>query len=148
MDSDSIVVMESGASWPAWVDQEAGAVSNVVVLARQPGESLSDFEERARRRIESTVEVASPRRGVLVCGAGTSRELSSSRTRIVKALLEIVRRSGGGDVVLVGQCDDRLELQLTSYARKLNLRDREATGLVRVRFRAAPETARAETRVA
>ena len=32
---DSIVVMESGAHWPAWVDREAGAVSNVVILARQ-----------------------------------------------------------------------------------------------------------------
>jgi hypothetical protein len=133
MELDSIVVMESGAHWPAWVDEEAGAVSNVVVLARQGGESVAEFEARARLRLESLVELAAPRRGVLVCGPCSSNESSTCRARIAQALIAIVRRSGGGEVVIVGE--DDIADELAGHTRKLNRRDRPEYGPVAVRFR-------------
>jgi hypothetical protein len=149
MEMDSIVVMESGAHWPSWVDEEAGAVSNVVVLARQGGESVAEFEARARLRLESLVELAAPRRGVLVCGPCSSNESSTCqsstcRARIAQTLIAIVSRSGGGEVVIVGE--DDFAAELASHARKLHRRDRSKFRPVSVRFRALPQ--RVERRVA
>jgi hypothetical protein len=134
-ESDSIVVMESGADWPAWVDQEAGAVSNVVILARQPGESIEEFGERARGRIESQAALSSPGRGVLVLSGGSSPNLRRCRSQIARALMEVVRRAGGGDVVLAGSEDLELALELDGYARRLNVR---GGGSVILRFRSEP----------
>jgi len=139
---DSIVVMESGAHWPAWVDREAGAVSNVVILARQRSESPAEFEARAGQRLAQVAELGSPKRGILVCGPG-GRGTASCRKGLLRALLEVVRRAGGGEVVCVGEQERALSDELMAHARKLNQRDREGTGIVRLRFR-RPEPASAE----
>jgi hypothetical protein len=118
MNSDSIVVMEDGAGWPAWVDEEAGAVSRVVVLSKQHGENAAAFESRARTRLKSLAERDAPRRGVLICGPGRSQP-ASSREWLARVLLEVIGRAGGGEVVLIG--DDRaLVRRLADHVRELN----------------------------
>jgi hypothetical protein len=136
---DSIVVMESGAHWPAWVDREAGAVSNVVILAKQRDESRAEFEARAGQRLGQVAELGSPKRGILVCGPG-GRDATSCRKGLLRALIEVVRRAGGGEVVCVGERDRAWSDELVAHLRKLNQRDREGSGLVRLRFR-RPEPA-------
>jgi hypothetical protein len=133
---DSIVVMESGAHWPAWVDREAGAVSNVVILARQRDESRSEFAMRARERLDQVAGLGTPKRGILVCGPA-GRDATSCCKGLIKALVEVIRRAGGGEVVCVGEQDRALSDELLAHVRKLNQRDREGTGLVRLRFRLA-----------
>jgi hypothetical protein len=118
MSSDSIVVMEDGAGWPAWVDEEAGAVSSVVVLAKQRGESTEQFESRARGRLSVLAERTAPRRGVLICGPGRSQP-ASSRERVVRVLLDVIGRGGGGEVVLVGE-DRSLLRRLADHVQELN----------------------------
>ena len=145
---DSIVVMESGAHWPAWVDREAGAVSNVVILARQRDESAAEFEARAWERLAQVAELGSPKRGILVTGPA-GRDVTRCRRGLLRALVEVVRRAGGGEVVCVGEQERALSDELMAHVRKLNLRDREGTGLVRLRFRCSePVGVLPETRVA
>jgi hypothetical protein len=131
MNSDSIVVMENGAGWPAWVDEEAGAVSRVVALTRHRGESHEDFELRARDRLEALAERSAPRRGVLICGSGRS-EPASCRERLVGVLLEIIARVGGGEVVLIGD-DSALVRRLAGRVEELN-----RAAPVSLRLRPAP----------
>ena len=142
MSADSIVVMESGADWPAWVDEEAGAVSNVVVLARQRGESPQQFEARVKLRLQSIAELESPRRGVLVCAASGGKAAGPGRATLVRALLEVVRRAGGGEVVLVGDVTAQSD-ELSAYATKLNERRLADAGPVSLRFRPPPGSAEA-----
>jgi hypothetical protein len=118
MNSDSIVVMENGAGWPTWVDEEAGAVSRVVVLSKQPGEGLADFESRARARLGALAERSMPRRGVLICAPGRSQP-RSSREQLVHVLLDIVSAAGGGEVVLIGD-DPSLIRRLAGRIEELN----------------------------
>src|SRR5688572_25704877 len=137
MSSDSIVVMESGAGWPSWLDEEAGAVSRVVVLSKQRGETADEFESRARDRLATLAERSRPGRGVLVCGPGRSPP-AASRERLVKVLLEVMGRAGGGEVVLIG--DDRaLVRRMAGHVEQLN---HEAP--VSLRLRPAP-SARADS---
>jgi hypothetical protein len=135
MESESIVVMEDGADWPAWVDHEAGAVSNVVVLARQPFESVRDFELRTELRLAMLADRFSPQRGILVCGPERGEELRICRSHVLHALAAVVRRSGGGELVLVGD-DEALGAELSAFVERLNRRD--ATRQVSVRVRHAP----------
>lgn len=118
MNDDSIVVMESGAGWPTWVDEEAGAVSRVIVLSRQPEESARDFEIRARKRLGSLAELRAPRRGVLV--SRTGQPTPASRERLLRILCEVVERAGGEEVVLIG--DDAKLIQRLSGRAGLSLR--------------------------
>jgi hypothetical protein len=140
MEFDSIVVMESGAAWPAWVDEEAGAISNVVVLARQLDENVREFEARARLRLQTLAEFASPRRGVLVCGPADGPEDRATRGGLLRALLEIVRGAGGGEVVLIGDVDEGLALELSEHVRKLNARRGSQARLVSLRMRPPPQS--------
>jgi hypothetical protein len=141
METDSIVVMEDGASWPAWVDHEAGQVSNVVILARQPGESLSAFGARAELRLQGQVALASPRRGVLVAGPARGADARSCRSHVMRALAGVVRRAGGGEIVLVGDDDAGLVAELRSFVERINQRD--GGGRVSLRIR-RPPTERAQ----
>jgi hypothetical protein len=119
MKNGSIVVMEGGAGWASWVDEEAGAFSSVVVLARHRGETAENFAERARSRLGSLAELRAPRRGVLVCGTAQGRDTSPSRERLLRVLCEVIGRAGGDEVVLIGD-DPRLMRRLSGYVQDLN----------------------------
>jgi hypothetical protein len=141
MESDSIVVMEDGADWPAWVDHEAGAVSNVVILARQPFESVRDFELRTELRLAALADKFTPHRGILVCGPERGEDTRSCRSHVLHALAAVVRRSGGGEVVLVGE-DDGLAADLSGFVERLNCRDSARQVSVRMRRPPAERVAR------
>jgi hypothetical protein len=148
MRTDSIVVMEQGADWPAWVDEEAGPVSNVVVLSRQHGESQSAFEARARLRLDSMAEIATPSRAVLVCARIARAEARQSRAVLLRALVETLRRAGGGELTLAGDADSALSAEITAYAGKLNRRTGAGVGLVNFRCRVPPAASLRSSRVA
>ncbi len=133
MEENSIVVMEDGADWPAWVDQEAGAVSNVVILARQPYESLRDFELRTEIRLNMLGDQFVPGRAILVCGRECGKETDACRRHVLYGLAALVRRAGGGEVVLVGQDEGDLGAELASFVERLNRREGARPVSVRVR---------------
>ena len=137
MNNDSIVVMESGASWPTWVDEEAGAVSSVVVLSRHRGESVENFESRARSRLGSLAELRAPRRGLLVCGTAQGQQPPASRERLLRILCEVIGRSGGNEVVLIGD-DSKLIRRLSGYVRELNGRSGTEGAGLSLRLRPVP----------
>jgi hypothetical protein len=137
MKSDSIVVMESGAGWPTWVDEEAGPVSSVVVLSRHPGESVEKFESRARARLGTLADHRAPRRGVLVCGTAQGQQTPASRERLLRILCEVIGRSGGNEVVLIGD-DSKLIRRLSGYLRELNGRSESEGAGLSLRLRPVP----------
>jgi hypothetical protein len=118
MKNESIVVMESGASWATCVEDEAGEVSSIVVLARQRGETAENFAARARSRLGSLAEPRAPRRGVLVCAA-VDQPAPACRERLLKILCEVIGRAGGDEVVLIGD-DPRLIRRLSGFVQELN----------------------------
>jgi hypothetical protein len=118
MKNESIVVMESGASWAPPVEEEAGEVSSIVVLARQRGETAENFAARARSRLGSLAEPRAARRGVLVCGT-EAQPAPASRECLLKILCEVIGRAGGDEVVLIGD-DAKLVRRLSRFVRELN----------------------------
>jgi hypothetical protein len=118
MKNESIVVMESGASWATCVEEEAGEVSSIVVLARQRGETAENFAARARSRLGSLADSAALRRGVLVCGTG-DQPAPAGRECLLKILCEVIGRGGGDEVVLIGD-DAKLVRRMSRYVRDLN----------------------------
>ena len=137
MNADSIVVMEAGADWPAWVDREAGRVSSIVVLAREPRERLRDFEQRVTERLARAANGA--RRGVLVASHDSSRDATTSRAHLLRALVAMVKSAGGGEVVLVGEDSTRTVAEASSFAERLN---RRGGGCVSLVSRKPPANAR------
>jgi hypothetical protein len=147
MKDGSIVVMEGGAGWPSWVDEEAGNSSSVVVLARHRGETAEDFAARARSRLGSLAELRAPRRGVLVCGTAEGRDAPPSRERLLRVLCEVVGRSGGDEVVLIGD-DARLIHRLSGFVRELNHGSGTDGPRLSLRMRSAPVSGEEALRVA
>jgi len=147
MQRGSIVVLESEAAWPAWVDQEAGVTTRIVVLGRRRREPLRDFESRARARLQALVEGGPPRRGLLVCGPGAGRGELAVRAGLAKALVEIVYRSGGGEVVLMGEVGRALAAELAGRVHELN-REPGGPAPVSIRQRLPPRVDREALRVA
>jgi hypothetical protein len=143
MQNGSIVVMEGGAGWPSWVDDEVGASSSVVVLARHRGETAENFAARARSRLGSLAELRAPRRGVLVCGTA-GRDASACRERLLRVLCEVVGHAGGDEVVLIGD-DARLMRRLSGYVEELNLRSGSDSPRLSLRMRPAPAGGEAPT---
>jgi len=140
MKDGSIVVMEGGAGWPSWVDEEVGASSSVVVLARQPGETAENFAARARSRLGPLAELRAPRRGVLVCGTAQGRDASpyrEYRERLLRVLCEVVGCAGGDEVVLIGD-DARLMRRMSGFVQELNLRAGSDSPRLSLRMRPAP----------
>jgi hypothetical protein len=140
MKNNSVVVLESGAGWPTWVDAEAGEASSIVVLSRQRRETAENFEARARARLGSLAELRAPRRGVLVCGTGQGQPAPACRERLLRILCEVIGRAGGDEVVLIGD-DARLIGRLSGYIRELNAGLAPASTRLSLRLSPAPDAA-------
>jgi hypothetical protein len=135
--------MESGADWSSRVDHEAGQQSHVIVVAKKSGESVEEFETRVRLRLDSIGQfAAADLRGILVFGRASKLTLAA-RAGAGRALFEMLRRAGGGEVVIVGDDQPRLATELETFAQKLNQRQRSG-GTVTLRFR--PETSASAVR--
>jgi hypothetical protein len=88
--SDAIVVRELGGTLPAWVDEQAGAESNVWIVAQRPGEIYAQFAARAARTLPGIGGAATT--ALLVHGPG---EHGSARHALIAALCERMRPVAG-----------------------------------------------------
>ena len=89
---DSLIVIESGAVAPGW---DGGGE---VVLTQAPGEELTDLVERSVRTL--TDWGAPIGRAVIALNGRADAEALAARSRLARASLRALTRSGQGRLVL------------------------------------------------
>lgn len=122
MNTDSIVVMDAGTTWPSWADQ--GNESNIAVLARHAGEPSLAFEQRAEVWLGDVLDVVQPLRGILVAADHAERWTRG----VLAALARAVHAAGGRSVVLASSGNYAEQRHVAGLLREL-ARDLEAEGI-------------------
>lgn len=104
----SVVVLETGAAWPAWLAEYQRLAPNAVVIAQARGESLDDFRARVVHRIEeaTTSSGARVRVGVIVVAPAAGEERLEFRESVARALLQLMGSSDEAELVLAGDGHD------------------------------------------
>jgi hypothetical protein len=109
MEGHSIVVLERGASWPRWIDERTGPVSNVWVIAQRERETCREFEARALERI-AELPLSGPLQLAVMCSGGlTDPEQAALSFGVLRAFIALQRRAktAEGAVILLTPSDER-----------------------------------------
>lgn len=113
MNTDAIVVMDTGTNWPTWADE--GSESNIAVLARHDGEASGEFECRAQGWLAEVLDIVQPRRGILL----TSQHAGRWTRSVLAALARAVHAGGGRTVVLASSGNHAEQRHLAGLIRDL-----------------------------
>ncbi|MFC1642377.1 hypothetical protein ACFL5O_06785 [Myxococcota bacterium] len=133
MGNRTMVIMESGSQWPAWLDRKGPSPSSIELIAQKPRETHPQFGRRAAQRLLELDEA--PMTAVLVCNAHSGLERMPMRATLARALVGRAQQSGRGHVVLVADGDYTDRRHLMRLAARLN-EEIEEHAAVAVRFRA------------
>ena len=100
----SIVVLETGAAWPAWLAEYQQLAPNAVVIAQVRGEALDTFRARVIHRMQEAAisSGARVRVGVIIVAPVAGEELLELRESVARALLQLMGSSNEAELVLVG----------------------------------------------
>lgn len=100
----SIVVLEAGAAWPAWLTEYQRLAPNAVVIAQARGEEPSAFRARVVHRINeaTTSSGARVRVGVIVAGDAADEARLSLRENVARAILSVMAPAREAELVLAG----------------------------------------------
>jgi hypothetical protein len=100
----SIVVLEAGAAWPAWLAEYQRFVPNAVVIAQSRAESPDAFRSRVAHRITEATATTGARVRIGVIVAGDSGDLAtvSAREAIARAIIKVMRSGDEAELVLGG----------------------------------------------
>ena len=104
----SIVVLEAGAAWPAWLTEYQRLAPNAVVIAQASAESVDAFQQRVLHRVEeaSAHGGARVRAGVIVCTDSPEQKRSTLRQNIARGLLKAMGTGREAEVVLGGDSEE------------------------------------------
>jgi hypothetical protein len=104
----SIVVLEAGAVWPAWLGEYQRLAPNAVVVAEARSESMGAFEARVVHRVEEATARSGPRVrvGVMVLADAGNRERVLLRRSVARALLKAMGSSHEAELVLGGDGEE------------------------------------------
>ncbi len=94
----ALVILESEAAFPGWIDDELGPSSDVVVLARRRLETLREFEARMASRLAAVPDGAEPCVSVLACGTAEGPEQEALCRTLLYALARLADRRDGARV--------------------------------------------------
>ena len=129
----TMVIMESGSRWPAWLDQWGPSATSLELVSQRPGEAARQFAERAANRLLELGEA--PLTSVLVCNAHAGTERMALRTALLHGLVGQAQAAGRGHVVIAADGDYAQRCDLVRLAARLNDEIENEIG-VAVRFRA------------
>jgi hypothetical protein len=136
MDQDSrssIVVIEAGAGWPAWIAEYQRRAPNATVVAQTASEGHAEFRARVLHRLEEMgrgVNVLSV--AVVLCAENAHEHARTSRESICHALSVALE---GGDLVLAATDDaEPFKQELFALAGRLCEAPHASRVNVRVRF--------------
>ncbi|HKY38742.1 MAG TPA: hypothetical protein VJN18_22525, partial [Polyangiaceae bacterium] len=98
----SIVVLETGAAWPAWLAEYQQLAPNAVVIAQVRGEALDTFRARVIHRMQEAAisSGARVRVGVIIVAPVAGEELLELRESVARALLQLMGSSNEAELVL------------------------------------------------
>ena len=95
----SIVIIEAGAGWPAWITEYQQRAPNASVIAQTANEPASAFRTRVLARLEEARRSASPLSvGIMLCVEGATVEQKEARVAICRIIVN--QLSSAGDLVL------------------------------------------------
>ncbi len=121
----TLVLMESGAFWPAWVKEVQRRAPNSMVEVQSASESVEGFGGRALRRLASLRERGVSLRAAVYAAASPATEQERAVRRVVCGMLLDVL-GHGGELVLSGEgwstwgMDARSREELMSLAGELS----------------------------
>jgi hypothetical protein len=105
----SIVVLEAGAAWPAWLTEYQKLAPNAVVIAQAQSESCESLRTRVAHRVGEALsdDAMRVRVGVIVAADVEGERRGEARESIARTLLQAMRtQSGEAELVLAGDNDD------------------------------------------
>jgi hypothetical protein len=107
----SIVVLEAGAAWPAWLAEYQRLAPNAVVIAQAAAEAPQAFQARVLHRVTeaSNSNGARVRVGVIVVADVPGQQRSSLRQNVARALLKAMGATGKNheaELVLGGDSEE------------------------------------------
>jgi hypothetical protein len=100
----SIVVLEAGAAWPAWLTEYQRLAPNAVVIAQARSEEPDAFRNRVVHRITeaTTSSGARVRVGVIIAGDCPDEGRLSLRENVARAILKVMAPAREAELVLAG----------------------------------------------
>lgn len=100
----SIVVLEAGAAWPAWLAEYQRLAPNAVVIAQARTESADAFRSRVVHRIEEAKvnSGARVRVGVIVASESSEQDGLALRENVARAILKVMGSGHEAELVLAG----------------------------------------------
>ena len=105
----SIVVLEAGAAWPAWLTEYQRLAPNAVVIAQAAAESAELFEARVLHRVEEATgptRSARVRVGVVVAADHPSQARMALRENVSRCLIKAMGTLEEGELVLAGDSNE------------------------------------------
>lgn len=104
----SIVVLEAGAAWPAWLTEYQRLAPNAVVIAQASVESSEVFQRRVLSRVAeaSHTESARVRVGVIVSADQPGQQRGALRQGVARALLKAMGTAHEAELVLAGASEE------------------------------------------
>jgi hypothetical protein len=129
----SIVVIEAGAGWPAWIAEYQRRAPNATVVAQTASEGHTEFQVRVLHRLDemgkgsNVLSVA-----VVLCAENAHDGVRASRERVCEALALALE---GGDLVIAATDDaEPFKQELFALAGRLCEAPHASRVNVRVRF--------------
>jgi hypothetical protein len=129
----SIVVIEAGAGWPAWIAEYQRRAPNATVVAQTASEAHDEFRVRVLHRLDemgrgpNLLSVA-----VVLCAETLLEEVRSARESVCHALADAL---GGGELVIAATDDaEPFKQELFALAGAVCERPNGIRVNVRVRF--------------
>jgi hypothetical protein len=100
----SIVVLEAGAAWPAWLTEYQRLAPNAVVIAQARSEEPEAFRARVVHRITeaTTSSGARVRVGVIIAGDSSDEARLPLRENVARAILKVMAPAREAELVLAG----------------------------------------------
>jgi hypothetical protein len=115
----SVVVLEAGSAWPAWLGEYQKHAPNSVVVAQSAEEKASDFAQRiARRMTEIATSDAAIHAALLVSNGALDEASLAAREQMCASLLRVMVQKRRGELVLAAdaRAGDALRHELFALA--------------------------------
>jgi len=95
----SIVIIEAGAGWPAWITEYQQRAPNAAVIAQTASEEPETFRTRVLSRLHESARGPSVLSvGIVLCVETASPEQKAAREQICREIVNLLSKSG--DLVL------------------------------------------------
>jgi hypothetical protein len=138
MECTTLILMESGAVWPTWLDASS---ERAETLWQAENETSLDFFDAILERIRAGSDAL--KMVVLVCGQAGSASQSAARAAFLGGIASALEfHTGCGEMVVVSDGDYGARAALASQVLQVSTDLEQAGSDTRIRLRAQPRSTR------